>query len=105
MQAQVENNDGWKLKSLTIQHAYWEKNGPYTGKITFANDKDESLSFNIPPEKMTALLALISDSVVDSATRLGHRMAASVQQTLKAPALEAPEELTPEEKEEYGKLL
>jgi hypothetical protein len=99
-QAQVENKDGWMLSSLQISHYSWEKNSPYRGKITFKNTQEETLSFNIPQDKMTALLALISDSVVDSAQRLGHRMAQSVVDMVKqqAPALQAPahEELTPE---------
>ena len=89
-QAQVENSDGWRLQSLNIQHYSWEKDSPYKGKITFHNKAEESLSFNIPQDKMNSLLVLISESVVDSATRLGHRMAVSVQQMVQ-PALAAPE--------------
>lgn len=112
MQVEVENGDGWRLNSINISYHSWEKDQPYRGKISFINKSEESLNFNIPPDKMQALLALIADSVVDSASRLGHRMAASVQHTLKQqPILEAPlpepiaSELTPEQLEEYGKLI
>lgn len=80
--AEVENIDNWKLSSLNISHYVWEKDSPYKGKITFTNKSEESLSFNIPQDKMAALLSLIADSVIDSANRLGHRVAASVAKTV-----------------------
>jgi|ERR1700744_701833 len=85
--AEVENNDGWKLQSLQLSCYSWEKDSPYKGKITFQNKAEEQLSFNIPQDKMGALLALIADSVIDSANRLGHRVAASVQKIANQQAL------------------
>ena len=90
--AEVENEQGWKLQSLNLYTHSWVKDGKYTGKMTFMNKVEESLTFNIPDDKMAALLALVADSVVDSAKRLGDRMANSIQESVRnqTPQLEAP---------------
>jgi hypothetical protein len=95
--ATVENKEEWKLSSLNIQHYSWEKESPYRGKIVFTNKNEDALSFNIPEDKMMQLLSLIADNVVDSATRLGHRIAESVTSTLRPPQLAAPAIETVEE--------
>lgn len=76
--AEVENQSEWILSSLMITHYSWDKEQPYQGKIIFKDRKENQLHFNIPPEKMAEMLALVSDCVVDSARQLGGRLAQSL---------------------------
>lgn len=78
--------EGWKLQSLNINRSWNSSNvNDYTGKIRFTNAKEEEISFNIPPEKMTQLLEIISDNVVDSARELGAGLVQSMQKAALPP--------------------
>lgn len=76
--AEIENQSEWILSSLMVTHYSWDKEQPYQGKIIFKDRKENQLHFNIPPEKMAEMLALVSDCVVDSARQLGGRLAQSL---------------------------
>lgn len=84
-------NEGWEMNHLYIsrEHNWNVKPGDlpkYTGKITFQNKKEESMSFQVPPEKMQQLLELISDNIIASARELGQGLVQSIQRALLPPA-------------------
>lgn len=83
---EILNDQQWRLKALNIQFMeYGEYRGKYVGKIEFANKQNEAFTFNISEEKANQFLALIRDSVVDSAHHLGDRILQSMP-FLPAPA-------------------
>jgi hypothetical protein len=78
---QINNEQGWKLQSLTIEFQDWgEHVGKYLGRIKFKNSIKETFDFNIPPEKMEKYLNLIKDEVTESAARLGERILQSMRE-------------------------
>lgn len=80
-------NEGWKLQQLTITRAWSTANGEaeYTGRITFKNGKRDEVAFNVSPENLNAMLALVSDSIVTSAKELGQGLIQSIKTQLPAP--------------------
>ncbi len=84
---EILNDSQWRLKSINITFQEWgEYKGKYLGKIQFGNGQQEAFSFNIHEDKAMQFLALIKDSVVDSAAQLGNRVLQSLPSELMAPA-------------------
>jgi len=83
---EILNDAEWRLKSINIRYEEWgEYKGKYLGKIEFANKQNEAFSFNINQDKAHEFLALIRDSVTESASRLGERLMQSLPKELVAP--------------------
>lgn len=81
----ILNDSQWRLKSINITFQEWgEYKGKYLGKIQFGNGQQEAFSFNIAEDKALQFLALIKDSVVDSAAQLGNRVLQSLPPELMA---------------------
>jgi len=69
------NNEEWRLKDLTIRYQeYGEFAGKYTARIEFQNKQTEGFTFKLSAEKTQAMLELIKDQLVDSATLLGENL-------------------------------
>jgi hypothetical protein len=87
---EILNSEEWRLKSLTIEFQEWgDYKGKYLGKIQFANGQKDAFSFTIPDDKCEGYLALIQESVVQSANRLGDKVVNSLRglSTPKQPQL------------------
>lgn len=65
----------WKLKDLTIRfQEYGEFAGKYTARIEFINKQTEGFTFKLSAERTQAMLELIKDQPVASATFLGENL-------------------------------
>lgn len=70
-------DQGWQLQALSIDKE-WNAEA-YRGRIRFRDGKSQELSFNIPPDKVRAMMELVSESIMQSARELGAGLLKSIQ--------------------------
>ena len=70
-------NQGWQLQALSIDKEW--NSETYRGRIRFRDNKQQELTFNIPPDKVEAMMGLVAESIMQSARELGAGLLKSIQ--------------------------
>jgi hypothetical protein len=73
----MNNTNEWLLQSLSITKD-WQKQGFYTGNVTFENGIKMQMSLRMDNESAVKMISLLQDEIVKSANNLSETLAKSM---------------------------
>jgi hypothetical protein len=94
--------EGWDVAHVIINRDPYTAGKPWRGKIAFQNKGGEEVSFNIPADKMQAIIALVAESTMDAAKRIGIDISKIIPQVLMQTALPPAEPIEEEKAEDLA---
>lgn len=80
----METKNDWQLMTLSINFNDWGKHkDTYTGAVKFRNGQEMDVNFMLNSEESRQFLSLVSDKIVEHATRMTQIMVSSMPLMLK----------------------